>query len=411
MLHTEKENDHVTTIELVPSSERAYAASRWQDLERRIANTGLTNSWHWIETWLKHFGDVQHTFAFGTKDTQPIGAALITKSAYRVGFISIPSVFLGTAGEPQEERTYVEYNRLLVAPENLDAFAAGLINTLKQFPWEQLRLHGFVPEHAAALIKAGSHIDMKFKVEKRPSPTFDFQKGADEGYRDIISALGSSSTRRSIRQSVRLLGIQTIEWAETPDQAKDILKDLIDLHSKRWERIGESGAFRADRVRKYHEDLIDVLLPKGSLIVFRVKQGEKQDVEKTIGCLFNFVENGHVMNYTSGFALFPDDNRLKPGLVTHVLCMEECRKRGFIEYDFLEGNERYKMQLSNSEKNALIWSSAQRGRRAWAIELARDLYHDPRFKRVENLIKGVKLQEIPQRAPVFARNWLRQRRQ
>ncbi|MFL5666834.1 MAG: GNAT family N-acetyltransferase [Ktedonobacteraceae bacterium] len=411
MLDTEKQDDQVTTIELVPSSERAHAASRWQDLERRIANTGLTNSWCWIETWLKLFGNVQHIFAFGTKDTQPIGAALITKSVYiyKVGSISIPSVFLGTAGEPREERTYVEYNRLLVAPENLDAFAAGLINTLKQFPWEQLRLHGFVPEHADALIKAGSNIGLKFKVEKRPSPTFDFPKGADEGYRDTISALGSSSTRRSIRQSIRILGIHTVEWAETPEQAKDILKDLIDLHSKRWESIGESGAFRADRVRKYHEDLIDALFPKGSLIVFRVKQGAKQDEERTIGCLFNFVENGHVMNYKSGFALFSDDNRLKPGLVTHVLCMEECRQRGLIEYDFLEGDERYKMQLSNTEKNTLIWASAQRSRRAWAVELARDLYHDPRFKRVENLIKGVKFQEIPQRTLVFARTWLRQK--
>ncbi|MFL5690532.1 MAG: hypothetical protein ACJ795_01895, partial [Ktedonobacteraceae bacterium] len=124
MLDTEKQDDQVTTIELVPSSERAHAASRWQDLERRIANTGLTNSWCWIETWLKLFGNVQHIFAFGTKNTQPIGAALITKSVYiyKVGSISIPSVFLGTAGEPREERTYVEYNRLLVAPENLDAF-------------------------------------------------------------------------------------------------------------------------------------------------------------------------------------------------------------------------------------------------------------------------------------------------
>ena len=164
------------------------------------------------------------------------------------------------------------------------------------------------------------------------------------------------------------------------------MKDLIHLHSKRWESIGEPGAFRAGRVRKFHEDLIDVLLPQGSLIVFRVKQGERPDEERTIGCLFNLAENGHVMNYKSGFALL-SDNKLKPGLITHVSCMEECRQRGFTEYDFLEGDARYKMQLSNTEKNTLIWASAQRGQRVWAVELARDLYHDPRVKRVADLIK------------------------
>jgi CelD/BcsL family acetyltransferase involved in cellulose biosynthesis len=399
MTHYERQSNQIAVIELLPSSEQIEAASKWQDLERSIRNTGLTNSWPWIKTWLDNYdGLVQPIFAFGKQGDQLIGAALITKATHRIGCIPIPAVHLGTAGEPEKETIHVEYNRLLVAPESLDAFAMGLIRTLQQqFRWSELRLDGFVPEHADALIRAGANAGLHCRVDLRKSPTFDFQKATDEGYQDVISALGNN-TRYNIRRSLRLFdrnfGQRSIEWAETPEQARDILRELIQLHQKRWERDGLSGAFQNDRVRRYHEDHIDALSlwPQGSLIVFRVKQGET-----TIGCLFNFVEGAHVMSYKSGLPLF-DDNRLKPGLVTHVVCMEECKRRGLfaeeecskpclLTYDFLVGEELYKQQLSNAESN-LTWVIAPRGPRMWLIDKVR-----PTFQFTKDLIRKVKTRE------------------
>jgi CelD/BcsL family acetyltransferase involved in cellulose biosynthesis len=393
------------------------AARRWQNLERRIGNTKLTNSWAWVKTWLKNYTDiVQPTFAFGKQGNQPIGAALITEATHRIRGIPIPSVHLGTAGEPAEETTHVQYNRLLVAPENLDAFALGLLYTLEeQFRWSELRLDGFVPEHAEALMRAGAHTGLHFRVDRRLSPVFDFQKAVDEGYQDVISALGTN-TRYNIRRSLRLFdkhfGERSIEWAQTHEQAKDILRELIPLHQQRWEQVGVPGAFQSDRVRRYHEDLIDTLSlwPRGALIVFRLKQGET-----TMGCLFSFVEEGgHVMSYKSGLAVF-EDNRLKPGLVTHTVCMEECKRRGLLEeekcrqggfpeeecrkrrlfkYDFLTGETLYKAQLSNTASD-LTWTTAQRGLRMWLIEKAR-----PSFLVTKELIRNVKPGELPRKAPV-----------
>lgn len=327
---------------------------------------------------------MQAAFAFGKQDNQLIGAALITKATHRIRGIPIPSIHLGTAGEPGEETAYVEYNRLLVAPENLDAFANALIHALQhQFRWSELRLDGFVPEHADALIRAGTNAGLQFRVDERKSPAFDFQKAADEGYQDVISALGNN-TRYNIRRSMRLietnLGQRRIEWAETPEQARDILRELINLHQKRWERVGVSGAFRSDRVRRYHEELINALSlwPHGSIIVFRIIQGET-----AIGCLFNFVDKGgHVMSYKSGLLLF-DDNRLKPGLVAHAICMAECKQRGLSKYDFLTGEALYKEQLSNTGSD-LTWATAQRGPRMWLLDKVR-----PPFQVTRDLIKSM----------------------
>jgi CelD/BcsL family acetyltransferase involved in cellulose biosynthesis len=405
-----RQNNQAAEIELLARSQQIEAAERWQNLERSTSNTGLSNSWLWIKTWLDNYdGVVQPIFAFGKQGNQLIGAALITKATQSIRGIPVPSVHLGTAGESRKETTKVQYNRLLVAPEHLNAFATGLIQALQQqFRWSELRLDGFVPEHADALVRAGANAGFHCKVDLRKSPAFDFQKAAQEGYQDVISALGNN-TRYNIRRSLRLFdmnfGPRSIEWAETPEQARDILRELIHLHQKRWQRVGLPGAFQSERVRRYHEDLIDALSlwPQGSLIVFRVKQGET-----TIGCLFNFVEGGHVMSYKSGLALF-DDNRLKPGLVAHVVCMQECKrrglfseekkggeggKRGLLKYDFLTGERLYKEQLSNT-KSDLIWITAPRGPRMWLIEKAR-----PPFQLTRELIRSVKNGELARKATV-----------
>ena len=136
MSHYQRQTNQAAVIELLPSSEQVEAASKWQDLEQRMRNTGLTNSWPWIKTWLENYDDIlQPTFAFGKQGDQPIGAALNTKATYRIRDKPLPGVavlHLGTAGEPDKELTRVEYNRLLVTSENLDAFATELIRTLQQ---------------------------------------------------------------------------------------------------------------------------------------------------------------------------------------------------------------------------------------------------------------------------------------
>ena len=70
-------------IDLIPSCEREAAAARWQHLEQATANSGLTNSWRWTEAWLRQFSDVPHTFAFGVRDGESIGAALVTQPVQR----------------------------------------------------------------------------------------------------------------------------------------------------------------------------------------------------------------------------------------------------------------------------------------------------------------------------------------
>jgi len=365
-------------IELLPYSELAEAGRRWQELEQRTGNTGLTNSWTWTETWLEHHGTiVQPMFAFGRQDNQIIGAVLVVTAHYKRKSMrklpfTITRVHLGTG-------KYVEYNRLLVVPELRDSFASALIKVVQhKFRWSELHFDGFVPEDADALLQAGKRAGLLFEVKTKRTPIFDFQKATRDGYQDVISALGKN-TRYNLRRSMRLFedtyGPLTIEWAETAEHAKDILKELIVLHQARWTQRRRSGSFDKPHLRAYYMDLIDTFKfwPQGSVIVCRVKAGET-----TLGCVFHYVENGHLMFTKSGVPQF-EDAKLKPGFVTHLLCMEECKKRslaeeqhgkpGLLKYDFLAGDEAYKDSLTNSEGN-LVSATAERGPLLWLVEMA-----------------------------------------
>jgi CelD/BcsL family acetyltransferase involved in cellulose biosynthesis len=135
---------------------------------------------------------------------------------------------------------------------------------IAQLKWSILRLDGFIPEHANALMKAGKKTGIEFEVTRSPTFAFNLHDELIGQAKDVLTAL-SHDTRHKIRRSMRAfenkLGPQSIEWAQTPVQANDILEELIDLHTSRWLAKGGTGALYTDRLRHYHKELVDTLVP------------------------------------------------------------------------------------------------------------------------------------------------------
>jgi hypothetical protein len=315
----------------------------WSDLEHRLGSPGIMCSWNWVETWLHHYGDrVRHCFAVGEHQGRPIGIALVTGSAPvpvpGIGFHGV--VHLGTAGEPRGESVDVEYNRLAVEPELRAAFASSLINAIRRrYKPFAIQLDGFVPEVVVALAAES----LNFSAEDRPCPTFDFERARLDN-KDVLASLGSG-VRSRIRRSDRGFGELQHEWASTKDEALDIFNELTILHQARWQREGRRGAFASTRFSGFHREFISRSMnDEPCVMLFRLRQNDR-----TIGCLYGFIEHGTLMFYQSGF-IDVDDNRLKPGLSTHAACMQECMNRGFLAYNFLAGEARYKRELANSER-------------------------------------------------------------
>jgi hypothetical protein len=347
-------------IELHPATDVALVAGIWQQLESTLG-PGLTNGWDWVETWLNHYGDiVPHHFAVATGANGVVGVALLTHGVGQTrGPIPVRTLHIGTAGEPPSDTIWVEYNRCLVHPEHRASFAAGLFRTARSadLPWDVLELDGFEPAEIESFLR----LDSNFEIQPKVCHVANLAKMRDEGMYAGFKRETVAKIRKNRRKFEERFGPITTTWATTVDEGLEILRDLIPLHQDRWQRAGQPGTFASPRFTAFHQELIQRLMLKGQIVLYRVKAGEQM-----IGTFYGMVENGVLYHYQWGLVQF-DQNSLSPGFVVGALCMEEATGRGLNELNWLAGDTRYKRELAN-EQRELIWAELHRGPRMVAID-------------------------------------------
>jgi CelD/BcsL family acetyltransferase involved in cellulose biosynthesis len=342
-------------IRWLPASERESAGRIWRDLEAGLQQDSLASSWDWTDAWLAHYGDVvRHRFAIAEVDDAARGIVLVTEgSNRRRGPFRLRTVHLGTAGEPPGEGVLVEYNRVLVEPDHRRAFAAALIGEIRGGPtWHELHLDGFAPEDAEPFLDVEPLLVPRIAASR----VVDLREAAAQDG-SVLQVL-KRATRTKVRRSLKGLGAVEGEWADTPETAFDVLDELIGLHERRWQRVGEPGAFARPRFARFHRELIRRLLPQGRVVLFRVRSASG-----TVGCLYGFIERRRLLFYQSGLASY-SDRQIRPGFVVCHACMQACFDRGLTEFDFLAGESSYKSQLSTTTRE-LVWATARQPALRW----------------------------------------------
>ena len=337
------------------------AGRLWKELEDRVGTGGLACSWAWTETWLRHYGDlIPHRIVIGER-RETCAIALLTEGyGNKRGPFQIRTLHLGTAGEPNADTVRVQYNRVLVGPDDRDAFARGIIGLIRasDLRWDEFRLDGFSADEVPAFLEPGS----SFVTQRRVCYVTELARIREAG-KTVLSALNSHAAkniRRSIRYVEEAHGPIRIEWAESLAQARDIFDEMVTLHEARWASDGQRGAFASARFAGFHREIVDRLFPLGGILLARVSAGDV-----TLGCEYSFIERNRVLSYQWGVAQL-EDRRPSPGLITGVTAMQEALLRGVDEYDWLVGEVYYKRQLTTTARE-LIWARASRGARIQAI--------------------------------------------
>ena len=340
------------SVTVLGREDRLSARKVWLELERQVGDVGLACSWDWTDVWLDHFGDVvDHDFVVVSEGSVPRAVILLTRGVGRTRHrVPVKTLHFGTAGEPAEDAVYVEYNRVLVVPGMRRAAAGAVLSVIHEDDsWDELRLDGFAPEDAEPFLAADTNLQPRFE----PCPTVDL-RSADQRNGDVLAIL-TSNTRYQVRRSVRAFERVEGHWAETIDDAFDILSELVQLHQRRWREAGRPGVFASERFLEFHRSLLGRLFSKGAVCLYRARSPLG-----TIGCLYSFIERGNVFSYQLGLARF-GDNKMKPGFVTHALCMQESYERGLSDYNFLADASPWKRELATAERQ-LVWAVASRPR-------------------------------------------------
>ncbi|MER8779516.1 MULTISPECIES: GNAT family N-acetyltransferase [unclassified Mesorhizobium] len=331
------------TVQALPDIARLETV--WKELEARATHSFYL-SWLWIGTWLRHLpGSAQPHVLVARTSSRIVGLAIICRRrAWSFGRHPRARWLLNETGDVRFDRLFIEYNNILAERSLADATRVACLEALAHHLRysDQLVLSGIDPDFELAACRIAGRAGLLTEVKAEDSARWiDFAKVRQKGgnYRATLGR----NTRQAVSRAMRLyaergpIEFRTVEATSEALVAFDL---LAELHQARW---GHKGSFANPSFRRFHEELIARGVPLGTVRISRTLAGDQ-----TIGVLYNFVHDGRVLNYQSGF-LFERDGRLKPGLISHVLAIEDSIGRGECGYDFLAGSAGHKSRLANAE--------------------------------------------------------------
>lgn len=337
-----KSDQSMIRVTLEPLPELDKLQDIWIGLEER-ANCSFFLSWTWIGSWLPTIS--QHPELLVARvGTEVVGLGMVlTRMVMRHRVMPVWTLFLHQTGDPSEDIITIEYNDVLADRQIEQDVREACLRFLVQRQSVGRRRIG-------ELVLGGLHEALSEDIKKLDRPCRELAsigsarvdlaalRRAGKAYQDSLR----SSTARRLQRSISLYqarGNIELSSASSVEEALQFFDLAGSLHQERWIAKGHPGAFAYPFYIDFHRRLIRAAFPKGHVELLRVQVGGKP-----IGFLYNFLYRRKVYYYFSGFR-FEDDNRLKPGLLCHRLCIEQHLSNGMDVYDFMGGEQRYKLEL------------------------------------------------------------------
>lgn len=336
-------------IALHPLQRLDGLARVWTDLESR-SDGSFFLSWLWIGQWLAHLptSAKPHLLVARQQGTVVGLAVLCPRVFWRFGLMRARCWMLHETGDRVFDRLFVEYNGILADRHHAEAVTAACLRWLGErlTRSDELVLGGLTDKAESAARRVAAQTGHVVQVRTADTTQWVDLERVRAGGGVYRAGLGRN-TRAAVNRTERLYRERGgLEYRVAPTVAEALadFAALEALHQTSWQARGEAGAFANPVFRPFHERLITAGVPSGSVRMCRISAGGQ-----AIGYLYNLVHRNHVMNYQGGFA-FEKDNRLKPGLLSHVLAIEDTLHRCEDRYDFMSTPAGHKPLLANAEK-------------------------------------------------------------
>ena len=338
---------------------------KWLQLERR-SSCSFFQSWTWIGAWLAQLPKTLELYLLEVADGGSlIGLAVVgARKLARHGFVRSRALLLNESGVKEFDRMAIEYNSILAdTGREREVIAAGIrCIDAANLAWDEFMVSGVEARTFEAWRAALAETNWRVNFREESDCYFvDLEAVRNRGG-DYLALL-SSNTRQQVRRSLRAyeksgrLGVAVASAAT----AGEYLRELRKLHDAHWQSRGKDGAFPSEFTQDFHDRLVRDGVGRGDVQLLRVTAGEE-----VIGYLYNFVKDGHVYFYQSGFR-YTADPKLRPGLVCHYLTVVHNLETGNRVYDFLAGPQRYKQSLGTASVK-MYWVALQRPRLVFAVE-------------------------------------------
>ncbi len=340
--------DRLKFVQYRPAQDFSLIEEHWRALCRQCDHSYFL-SWGWMSTWLKSLpaeNDVR--LMVGFHEGQPAVAFFVGLSEKRrYGAFHSRVLSLNATGIPYFDQLYVEYNSILTIPP-LQADVELLFRALNGMPWDEFYLPGLSRQFMETVHSPrNGGGTFRALVEEQSTASFvDLEqvRAAGMDYLRFLSSNRRSQIRRSIKEYEKEGKIEVVE-ANTPQEALAFLERLAALHQKEWQRRNRAGAFANEYFFQFHKDLVAGRFSQGEIQLLKIATSKTE-----LGYLYNFIYNGRVYFYQSGFNYLPG-NVYRPGLVAHYYAILHNAEAGKFIYDFLAGEADYKTSMATASED------------------------------------------------------------
>ena len=323
---------------MITSEDFAALRPEWETLHAAVP--GATPFTHpaWHETWLRHFGrQAAPVFLSFRADEQLVGVAALDMD--RDG--------ARTLGD----RNVRDYAGPLVAPGYEEVVAAGLLEWLTEDLTGALELWGLGGDgsFAAALVAVAAPMGWRAEriaeaVSPRMALPADF-----EAYLAGLSKRARHEIRRKLR-NLAAAGTVSFEGVTDPATVSAQMAGFLEL--LRGSR-DDKDAFLTPAMEAFFRDLAATFAGLGLLRLSSLKLDGV-----TIAMTLAFESSETTFLYNSGYD--PAFATLAAGLLSKVYTIRDCIARGKRTFDFLRGDEPYKVELGGQPLEIITLKLRQR---------------------------------------------------
>jgi CelD/BcsL family acetyltransferase involved in cellulose biosynthesis len=201
-----------------------------------------------------------------------------------------------------------------------------------------------LPEHSRLL----EAMKQESGVEERGSRLFITQsEGCSRMPAVTIAELPRKIRRNAMYYRNRAQRSGRLEMVQADESNWEmIFQELRRLHTLRWQTRGEDGVLVDERIVKWHQESLPLLLRAGLLRLMGLKLNDE-----FIAVLYSLIDrarDGRVQ-YFYITAYSPNHADLRPGTLLIAYAVEHAAKEGVASIDMLRGDEGYK-QIWHMEK-------------------------------------------------------------
>jgi len=337
------------SAELVQTEEEfKKLQSRWDDLLEKSTSSSIFLTWEWLFTWWSHYQQKRKLFlVLFWEGKELVGIAPLLQGKEGRGGIKVQTLrFLGSDGPACSE-----FLDLIIAPGYEIKVYQRMVNFLQEynFAWDRVVLNPISMEgshihHLHRLLSQAYLAELEKTIMcpyvKLPTDWSQFLAGLSPSFRQQV--------RASVRKFENQTRIQYIPDAQDVFSVCMLVDTLSNLNRQRMEQKGIDSTLKSSSFCRFLSDALEQFQSRGWLGCSLL-----QKEQQILAIIFNFQYAKKIWYYQAGF--LPEYASFRPGTLLFAWTIQEAIEKGFLEYDFLRGEEQYKYRWGSTNRPAMAF--------------------------------------------------------